>query len=255
VIVDSLTHVTPDGRWFSTAHDASVDRLRAELDASGVDAAVVVALAGYIPNEFVLETCRGDGRLIPGCSIDPRNYDAAAFRKQFEGSSFRVLKLHPRLNRYDLLDPACLRLLEELASWSRPMPVWVCSLVHAPGVALRKAPVETACELADRFPSLDFVFLHGGGPLALQLADALRERINTYMDLSMSLPRYAGSSVALDHRWLLSRFDRRTVFGSDFPETGIGEAQNALRLAGYDLPAEKLANVAGDTLARLLRLV
>jgi predicted TIM-barrel fold metal-dependent hydrolase len=254
MIIDALTHVTPDGRWFSTAHDASVDRLRRELDASDVDAAVVVALAGHIPNDFVLEVSLHDPRLLPGCSVDPRLYDAASFRAEFQGSPFRVLKLHPRLNRYDPLDPACLAILEELASWSHPMPVWLCSLFHTPGVALRKPPVETACELADRFPALQFVFLHGAGPLALQLAEALRERVNAYIDLSMSLLRYAGSAVALDHRWLLARFDRRTMFGSDFPEAGISEAQAALRQAARELPDEKLAHVAGGTLARLLRL-
>ena len=32
MIIDSLTHITPDGRWFSTSHDASIDRLLRELD-------------------------------------------------------------------------------------------------------------------------------------------------------------------------------------------------------------------------------
>lgn len=254
MIIDALTHVTPDGRWFSTAHDASVDRLRRELDACDVEAAVVVALAGYIPNDFVLDISLHDSRLVPGCSIDPRRYDAASFRAEFQGSPFRVLKLHPRLNAYDPLDPACLAILEELASWPDPMPVWLCSLFHTPGVALRKPPVETACELADRFPALQFVFLHAAGPSALSLAAALRPRLNAYVDLSHTLVTYAGSSVDLDLRWIAEHFDQRTLFGSDFPEHAIATAFDAFRARMCGLAEEKSANLLGRTAARLLGL-
>ena len=258
MIADSLTHVTADGRWFGSAHDASVDRLLRELDAARLDRAVVVALADFIENDFVLEACRRDARLIPGCSFNPVRHGARAaqaFREELAGAPFRVLKLHPRLNRYDPLDPACLATLEELASWPEPLPVWIDSLFHTSGVTLRKAPVETACELADRFPHLRFVFLHAAGPMALPLADALRGRANAHIDLSFTLVRYAGSSVSLDLRWLLANFDRRILYGSDFPEIGIGEAQDALLALAGAMPAEKLVNIRGGNLERLLGLV
>ncbi len=64
MIIDSLTHVTPDGRWFNTSHDAREARLLQEMDAAGVERAVVVALAGFIPNEFVFAggACDAAGR-------------------------------------------------------------------------------------------------------------------------------------------------------------------------------------------------
>src|SRR5439155_4096284 len=108
-VIDSLTHVTPDGRWFQTGHDASEDRLLREMDEAAVGAAVVVPLAGFIPNEFVLETCRRHpGRLVPAASFDPSAYPDAAtaareLRVQLHQAPYRALKLHPRLNRYDPL--------------------------------------------------------------------------------------------------------------------------------------------------------
>lgn len=254
MIVDSLTHVTSDGKWFATSHDASVDRLRRELDVSRVDHAVVVALAGFIANDFVLDACSRDPRLIAGCSFDPASAPnpAVSFRRELHGSPFRVLKLHPRLHRYDPLDERCVATLEELQSWEAPMPVWIDSLFGGRGVRLQKPAAETACELADRFPSLRFVFLHAAGPLALQFAEALRDRPNATIDLSFTLMRYAGSSVTADLRWLLAHLDRRLVFGSDFPEYGVGEAFAALRVLSEGLPEEKLRNVAGANLARLL---
>ncbi|HWW62935.1 MAG TPA: amidohydrolase family protein, partial [Thermoanaerobaculia bacterium] len=138
-------------------------------------------------------------------------------------------------------------LLEELASWPEPLPVWICSLFRTPSIS-------AACQLADRFPTLQFVFLHGGGPLLLTLADALRPRRNAFVDLSRTLVFYARSSVSLDIRWLLDKFDQRVMFGSDFPEHGIGESLAELRALGEGIADEKLANVLGDNLSRLLRL-
>ena len=46
MIIDSLTHVTPNGQWFSTSHDASEVRLLREMDEAGVDKAVFSRVPG-----------------------------------------------------------------------------------------------------------------------------------------------------------------------------------------------------------------
>ena len=122
MVFDSLTHVTPDGRWFHTDLDASESHLLRQLDESRARRAMVVPLAGYIENSFVLEVCQRDAsRLIPCASFNPAAHatpkDAgAALRAELRGSPYRALKLHPRLGRYDPLDPRCLAVLEEMAS-------------------------------------------------------------------------------------------------------------------------------------------
>lgn len=258
MILDALTHVTPDGRWFETAHDASEARLLREMDAAGVERAVVVALAGYISNEFVLEVCRRNpDRLIPGASFNPAAYDspehaARECRARLHDQPFKVLKLHPRLNRYDPLDPRCLAVLAELASWEHRVPIWLDTLFRFRGGTLHKPVVDTIHELVVRFGQLDFVLLHAGGTWALHVAEALRDCPNALLDLSHTLHRYADTSLMADFRFLLRRFDRRTVFGSDFPEITMSETLAVLRHCGEGLPAEKLENVLGRNVAALL---
>jgi predicted TIM-barrel fold metal-dependent hydrolase len=258
MIIDSLTHVTPDGRWFNTSHDAREARLLREMDAAGVERAVVVALAGFIPNEFVFDVCaRHPGRLIAGASFNPAAHatpQAAAgeFRAELRGAPFRVLKLHPRLNRYDPLDPRVAAVLEELAGWHEHKLVWLDTLFYHAGGRLRKPPVDTLHELVSCHPDLTFVLLHAGGPWMLQLAWAIRECANAWLDASFTLRRYQGSSVAVDLAYLLRTFDRRMTSGSDFPEIGIGEAVADLRALGAGLPDDKTANVLGRNLATLL---
>lgn len=260
MIFDSLTHVTPDGRWFGTNHDASEGKLLRQLDESGIGRAMVVALADYIENPFVLAVCqRHPDRLLPCASFNPAidaNPAEAAARllQEFKDEPYRALKLHPRLNRYDPLDPRCLAILEEIASWEHPLPIWLDTLFYYRGGQLRKPPVDTIHELAGRFPSLQFVFLHGGGSWILQVAEAIRDCPNAYVDLSFTLRRYRGSSIARDLRYLVSVFDRRLIFGSDFPEVGLTEALAEFKELTAGLPEEKRANVLGRNLSQILEL-
>ena len=258
MIVDSLTHVTPDGRWFRTKYDASETRLMRELDAAYVDQAVVVALAGHISNDFVLEVCqRHPDRLVPGASFDPSAYGTKShavgeFRVQLQGAPFQVLKLHPRLNRYDPLDPRCLAILEELATWDTGLHVWMDSLFYYPGGSLRKSVVDTIHNIVSRFPALDFVILHAGGAWALQIVDAICDCQNAFLDISHTLYRYAKSSLWADLRYLLNTFDHRMVFGSDFPEMGVDQAIKCFWDLAEGIPQEKCRNVLGETLSKLL---
>ncbi len=258
MIFDSITHVTPDGRWFHTDHDASESRLLQQLDAARVEHAVVVALAGHISNEFVLDLCRRHvPRLIPGASFNPAAYPAAAeaareLRTQLQGGPFRLLKLHPRLNRYDPLDSRCQAVLEEIASWPKPLPVWLDTLFYFATGSSRKPVVDTIHDLVISFPKIQFVLLHGGGSWLLQVAEAIRDCPNVYLDISFTLLRHAGSSVELDLCYLLKTFDQRMIFGSDFPEIDIPRAVQAFERLADGIAREKSAHVLGGNLHRLL---
>jgi len=260
MILDSLTHVTPNGKWFKTSHDASEKRLLGQLEEAKVSRAVVVALAEHIENRFVLEVCkRHPQRLIPCASFNPAGLaDPAAvpsaLRAELKESEFKALKLHPRLNQYDPLDPRCLAVLDEVASWEHPLPIWLDTLFYFREASLRKPLVDTIHELVSRFSTVPFVLLHGGGSWILQVAEAIRDCPNAFLDISFTLHRYRSSSIEGDIRYLVNTFDRRLVFGSDFPEIGVGSAIETFREIAHGLPAEKCNNVLGANLSRILNL-
>ena len=175
MIIDALVHVTPDATWFGTRRDAGEARLLREMDQAGVQRAVVVGLAGFIPNDFVREVAARNGeRLIPGGSFNPARWATpaeavAAVRSELLPFRFPILKLHPRLNAYDPLDPRVLAVLEEVAGWNPPPMIWMCTLMFG-AVPLRKGITETMHQIVVSFPSLRFLLLHGGGPEILKLA-------------------------------------------------------------------------------------
>jgi predicted TIM-barrel fold metal-dependent hydrolase len=259
MIIDSLTHVTPDGRWFDTSYNASETRLLHEMDREGVDKAVLVALAGYIDNEFVAQVCaRHSDRLIPGASINPVAYStssqAVSELEPLLDKGFTVLKLHPRLHQYDLMDFRSVALLEAIAVHDVPPLIWLDTFLRYRGATLRKPPVETICEWIAKFPSLTFVLLHSGGAEALRLAEAIRDYPNIFLDISYTMHRYRGSSVEMDLKYLLRFFDRRMIFGSDFPEVSLKEALDDFNSLTLNLNTETRHRILGNNLQGLLRL-
>ncbi len=258
-ILDALAHVTPDGHWFSTTLDASENALLRQMDEAGIAQAAMVGLADYIPNAFVTDVCRRHAdRLIPVASFNPAGCSTTAetarqARQRLAGQGFAGVKLHPRLNRYDPLDPRVLALLDEIASWASPLPIWLCTYFYYQGGSLKKPAVEAIFELVSSHPTVPFILAHAAGPDILRLAHVVRHCPNAYLDLSFTLSRFLGSSVETDIRFLLRTFERRLLFGSDFPE--ISQAQALADLEGLlpETKPESSEHVLGTNLRNLVR--
>jgi predicted TIM-barrel fold metal-dependent hydrolase len=221
---------------------------------------VLTGLAGHITTDDVLALCAdAGGRLLPVGAFDPAAHATEdevrrAARGELAGRGLLGVKLHPRLGRYDVLDDRVLAFLDELGSWTdERLAVWICSIVHVPGLRTRRGPVESLCELVGRHPGLAFVLVHGGGPDLLRLATAVRPATNALLDLSQTLTHLRLSSVKLDLRQLLEHFERRLVFGSDFPECDIAQARRELEDAA-DGTGDALGRVLGANLVEALEL-
>lgn len=251
--IDALTHVTPDGRWFNTSYDASEMRLLREMDNSSIDQAMVVGLVDATPNEYILNLCvRYPNRLIPCAGFNPVAFPdpeqaAAAFADQILDAGFRAVKLHPRMGRYDLEDPRVTAVLSANAAARHSLPVWICGLLHHPAAPLSRGPEELFHALGLRFPNTRFVVAHAGGTRALSLAEAVSALPNVFLDLSYTLARYRGFSLVSDLQLLAQRFEKRLLWGSDFPEVGIPVAKSLLEEFLMPLVEEKRKAIRSGT--------
>jgi len=260
MIVDSLTHITPNGRWFSTAYDASTRTLLQQMDNAGLERAVVVALADYIENEFVLSECiKHSDRLIPGASINPIKYknlnDASVQIKAiFEKGDYKILKLHPRLHKYDLSDFRFLHILNEVVENKIKVNIWLDTLLRYPGAIIRTSPIDAIRRVLEQFPSINFVLLHACGPEILNLAESIRGYNNVLIDVSYTMHRFIGSSVALDLSFLFDKLDKKIIFGSDFPEVSIMQALDDFTLLSKSISLEKQNIILCNNLLTLLNV-
>lgn len=249
--------MTPDGRWLVPQYSAGEKDLLFQLDEAGVDKAVLVSLPGLSPNEFVLEVCRRHpGRLLPVGSFNPMAYSAGGIadgaKKKLMDRGFIGVKLHPRMGRFDLLDPQVGHFLDEVAGWANPPRIWICTFLHYKGGKLAKSPVETLHEIVGRYPGITFILAHAGGPDILRMANAIRDCPNAFLDLSWTLTKYRGSSVETDIRYLVNTFEARMLFGSDFPETRISEAVASLETICRTSKLGACKAVFADTMCHVL---
>jgi predicted TIM-barrel fold metal-dependent hydrolase len=190
-------------------------------------------------------------------SFNPTAYSnsievATAARSELQDNGFIGVKLHPALNRYDPLDPQVMSFLDELADWSRPLPVWLCTYFYYKGGVLRKTTVDTIYEIVGRYPTVSFILTHAAGPDILRLAHAVRSCPNAFLELSFTLTRYLGSSVETDIRYLLQTFDQRMLHGSDFPEVSLTRAATAFDAVSRDCELDARERVLGLNLREIL---
>jgi predicted TIM-barrel fold metal-dependent hydrolase len=250
---DSLVHVTRDGRWTNGRHDASYDRLIAELDRGAVARACLVGLAGVVDNEYVLDCAAASGgRLVPIAGLDPTASTEVgklpAVIRGLARAGFSGFKLHPRLNGFDPLDARALAAIRAAAS--EDLVVFLDTLFRQPSRASKHA-ADTIDAIAHACPTTTIVLLHGGGPAVLEVAEVVRVRPSLILDLSFTMLHYRGSSLDDDLRWLMERLDQRIVIGSDMPEFTPSEAFNRAAQLAAGLAPEKWANIACRNLEHL----
>jgi len=252
---DSLTHITPDGTWLGTnRHDARCERLLAELERCAPARACLVAIAGVIDNETVIDAARRyPDRLVPAGSLNPAAFDSELEIVDAVGllaaEGFAGLKLHPRLNGYDPLHVKVIRALR--AAGDRGLVVFLDTLFRQSGRATRNAP-DLVDALAVAAPQTSIILLHGGGSQVLAVSEVVAAHPNLVLDVSFTIHRFCGSSVDADLRFLMRTFDRRMVVGSDFPEyEPLATRDRVLELC-EGLDPSKRVNVLAANMERLL---
>ena len=176
------------------------------------------------------------------------------FRILQEANAFAVLKLHPRLNKYDPLSSECLTFLEGVAACHSPLPIWLDTLFQYPGASLSQSPVNTVRELLRRFPSLIFVLLHACGSDILQLGKSIEGFPNAIIDLSYTVRPGRGGPAEKDFMEAVKSFSGKMVFGSDFPEISFREVIGDFNSRSPYLTPEDRASVMGGRLQQILSL-
>lgn len=254
---DSLSHVTTDGAWFHTNHDASIGRLLASLDAAYPARACVVAIPGFnMPNSYILDVCRQNpDRLYPIAGCNPRDFssetEAQQRLKQWAEEGFRGVKIHPRFSRVPLDEP-CVDWLMSGAT-EAGLPVFLCTILNGLPRAVPARPVDLIDQLLIRHPDCSTILLHGATTDVLACSDLVRLHKNTLLDLSLTIMRYENSSLDQDFRFVLERLDQRCIVGSDFPEFTPDAVKERVLSLMAGLSREKVENVMFRNLAKLIQ--
>lgn len=260
MIIDANTHITLNGRWFHTDHDASLERLLLNVKDAGIDKAIAVPLPGTIRNDEQAALINGQyDQLISACTFNPADYNTPgeageAFRKEFSGVKKNLVKFHNRFGKYHPEDERFMEVLRVNDQMETPMLIGVCGLLHDRNISSAVNTPVYFFDLAKKLARTDLIVMHGGGTQILAIAEICRDLHHVYFDLSMTLSKYRNTSVAKDISWLCHHYDRRMIWASDFPETTIKQALQDFSDTVGDLAEERRMNILGNNISRLLHL-
>ena len=254
---DSLTHVTADGSWFGERHcDASLPRLLSDMDTAGVYRACLVSIAGYVDNEVILASAKArPDRFVPIAGINPsilattRRVEAVI--RQVKAAGFAGIKLHPRLNGFDPLDPKMIAAVE--ACGEQGLVVLLDTLFRRKGLATRHAP-DVIDFLAAACPDTRILLLHGTGPTMMELYEIVRCNDHLMLDLSFTMMRYRGSDrLDADMNFLFKSTDQLVTIGSDFPEYSPAATLQRFQSLCQGVEPHRIDNVTHRNLERLFQ--
>jgi predicted TIM-barrel fold metal-dependent hydrolase len=198
---------------------------------------------GYSDEAFARE-CRRHHRLVPVAGFNPEHTNSIAGEmRRLRALGYSAIKIHPRFTGMDLTSPKLGHILASAAA--HDLVVFFCTYQHC-GIA--RYPVEdplfSLVRALKAAPKAKVVLLHGGDVQLLRYAELVRFNENLLLDLSLTIMKYAGSSLDADLAFLFRNFDRRVCIGSDHPEYGHRELRVRFEELAAGVAQEKAENIA-----------
>lgn len=231
--------------------DGTTRGLLASMDAAGIDASVVCAIATKVGQAAgILAWCAGirSERLIAFPSVHPDEPDAAAWVKRFAEEGFVGLKMHP-MYQDCAADDGRMKAIYAAAAQHGLLVTSHCGYdIAYPPDDDRAAPRRFAAAL-DEIPTLRLLCTHMGGWRAWDEVEECLIGKNIWLETSFSLDDLStGRAAAMITRHGIDR----VCFGSDWPWNAQDESIRQIDRLGFAPDQRRL--ILGDNAARMLRL-
>lgn len=252
-IFDTLTHPTIDGDWIMPKYPqcAGIDKMLDEMRANNIKKAFAVGMKGigsYDQEKFIkLVRGKAPDELLPVAFFD---FDDITTTQGIVNKLITIknigycgIKLHPRIGNFTL-DNQFLPIVIDKANEMK-LAVLFCTYFYS-----NKQPMTV--NNIDRFNDMllkvneksRVILLHGGVVRLLEMMEIVRAFPNLLMDLSLTMCKYAGSSLDEDIKFLFQSFDRRICVGSDHPEINFATLRKRFNHFASFTTVEKAENIA-----------
>jgi predicted TIM-barrel fold metal-dependent hydrolase len=217
-IIDTHLHLSPK---VSTSAAVAAKSLEDDLLACNVQRGIVLHLLAqpWSAEEFAEAISKSD-RLSGFINIDPLGSEASRqLRDGVEKLGFIGLKLHPRLQNFDLDDPAVCRLVGFAGEIKTP--VLIDAFPDGDWLMMGFDPLAFA-RLAKNCSKTQIIIGHFGGHHCIDFMMLAKRLPNIWFDFSYSLLYYKGSPVMHNLLYCCRSMNYRRIFyGSDYPDRSI----------------------------------
>jgi len=205
--------------------------------------------------EEVSQAIAENDRLIGFVNIHPFNSNShKILAHAIEHLNFKGLKLHPRLQKYDIGDYR----VANLISFAGELGVPVLIDCFPDGDWLTMGfDVRKFMDLARKSPNTNIIFAHFGGHHCIDFMMMAKRLPNVYFDCSYSLLYYRGSAVTQNILYCMQsmNFDR-VFYGSDYPDRGVKDSLNLSldELNKFGVSEKNIKKIMGGNFAKFLNI-
>jgi predicted TIM-barrel fold metal-dependent hydrolase len=258
-IFDSLTHPTRNGDWIDATYAGKnfIRPLLSDMDETNVQWAFAVGMKNV--GEYD-EDCYSDFILTESRQFRPIAFfdfdkcsNVSRVRRNLIGlkkKRYVGIKIHPRISGITLDNPLLPSVITEANNLN--MAVLLCTYFYEATKYAYKNNINNLIRLLGEVPNQKLILLHGGTVQLMAMMEIARSFREVVVDLSLTLCKYAGSSLDHDIRFLFNKFDRRICIGSDSPEFTLQEMRERFEYLSEGVPREKLLNIACNNLLRFV---
>ena len=213
-------HIHLDDKKFSDAKNAA-HNLSLDLKKNNVLKIVLIHLniQKWKISEFIEATKKYDN-FITILNVNPKisginNKINTLFKKK----KFKGIKLHPRLNNYNLKDKKVIKLLKNFEKYN--LPIIIDAFPDGDFLMNKFDPLDYAF-LAKKFPKIKFVWAHIGGHYVLDFLMLAKRLPNVQFDFSYSFLYFRESNILKDILYAFKNLKyERVMYGSDSPDRSV----------------------------------
>jgi hypothetical protein len=208
---DELGGIAPlPGLFF----ESTVEDLLEAMDEASVSRAVVIAHPPLISNEFLLERCREQPRLIPVVNIPAGTPQPGSALKHFVEQGAKALKIHPASDGEGVTSAHYAVLLKTADELGLPVILHTgCFYAHLIYKEPELGHAQHFAPWFESFPNLRFILAHMNFHEPSVALDLVEKHPNVFVDTSWQPAEVIGEAVRRVGA-------ERVLFGTDWPFVG-----------------------------------
>jgi predicted TIM-barrel fold metal-dependent hydrolase len=248
-LLDELSGIVP---LPTLIFESTAEDLAESLDRACVDRVLVIAHPPLATNEFVLEACAKDPRLLPVANIPASEPEPAAKLREYAERGAVALKIHPAADGEGPDSPRYAELLKTAEELGLPVIVHTgCIHTHL----LYKDPEQGRAQAFEPWfkahPELRFVLAHMNFHDPAVAMDLMETYPNVYADTSWQPAEVIGEAVRRVGA-------DRVLFGTDWPIVGDNQSVGLERIrdcveSGL-ITEEQAGQIRGLNAAKLFKI-